>query len=283
MSFKILIGSDFHGNILQLESFLKKTCRYDASIIAGDIFPNLDGSLEDDLNEQISFADSVLYPLLHKYAKQSCNFAILPGNDDWYKAYEKLISSCSAYFTPLEENTLNIGRYTIAGYPYAPLSPFIKKDWEKNEFKTIQNRLLSETGTLQNGYISINGDIQQIDMDTDFCDDTIEIDLEHLFTLTDPNRTIYVMHAPPRDTALDIIDKKGETFRHVGSYAIRSAIEKFQPLMTIHGHIHESCYFSGKFRDSIGNTICAAICNNPYPAQPKLLEIILPDVEINRI
>jgi Icc-related predicted phosphoesterase len=41
---------------------------------------------------------------------------------------------------------------------------------------------------------------------------------------------------------------------HVGSIAIRRFIEERQPLVTLHGHVHESARLSGAWRDRIGRT-----------------------------
>jgi Icc-related predicted phosphoesterase len=43
---------------------------------------------------------------------------------------------------------------------------------------------------------------------------------------------------------------------HVGSIAIRRFIEERQPLLTLHGHVHESARLSGSWRDRIGATHC---------------------------
>ena len=43
---------------------------------------------------------------------------------------------------------------------------------------------------------------------------------------------------------------------HVGSVAIRRFIEECQPLLTLHGHIHESVRITGAFLDRIGRTVC---------------------------
>jgi len=63
------------------------------------------------------------------------------------------------------------------------------------------------------------------------------------------NNLIFNFHAPPYNTKIDkaLINGKWE---HVGSRSVRELIEKYQPLLGLHGHIHES---SGK--DKIGNTI----------------------------
>ena len=78
--------------------------------------------------------------------------------------------------------------------------------------------------------------------------------------LDDPSQSIFNFHAPPHGTMLDLapeldVNKKPVTvagqvnFVHVGSKAVTEAIEKYQPLMGLHGHIHES-----NGNDKIGNT-----------------------------
>lgn len=78
--------------------------------------------------------------------------------------------------------------------------------------------------------------------------------------LDDPSKSIFNFHAPPYGTMLDLApeldaNKKPVTvagqvnYIHVGSKAVTEAIEKYQPFMGLHGHIHES---TGD--DKIGNT-----------------------------
>jgi Icc-related predicted phosphoesterase len=43
---------------------------------------------------------------------------------------------------------------------------------------------------------------------------------------------------------------------HVGSIAIRRFIEERQPLVTLHGHIHESARLTRAWRQAIGRTAC---------------------------
>ena len=79
--------------------------------------------------------------------------------------------------------------------------------------------------------------------------------------LKDPTKSIFNFHCPPYNTHLDLAPKLDKTLRpvvtagtpemmHVGSTAIREAEEQYQPMMGLHGHIHES-YAS----DKIGNSV----------------------------
>jgi Icc-related predicted phosphoesterase len=65
----------------------------------------------------------------------------------------------------------------------------------------------------------------------------------------DMGRTIFNFHAPPYGTGLDEAPALDETLRPihggavmkpVGSVAVRDAIVTHQPLLSVHGHIHES-------------------------------------------
>jgi uncharacterized protein len=78
----------------------------------------------------------------------------------------------------------------------------------------------------------------------------------------DPRRAVFMIHVPPHDSGLDtapILDANlrptvsaGDVLRGpVGSTAVRRTIEAHQPLLGVHGHIHES---GGERR--IGDTVC---------------------------
>jgi Icc-related predicted phosphoesterase len=65
----------------------------------------------------------------------------------------------------------------------------------------------------------------------------------------DMGRAIFNFHAPPYGTGLDeapALDDNmrpmhgGAVMKPVGSVAVRDAITRHQPLLSVHGHIHES-------------------------------------------
>lgn len=83
--------------------------------------------------------------------------------------------------------------------------------------------------------------------------------------VADMNHCIFNLHDPPLDSTLDTcpmldwntdppkqIVRGGQVVMYgAGSSAVREAIEKYQPLLGLHGHIHES---SGAIR--LGRTLC---------------------------
>ncbi len=85
---------------------------------------------------------------------------------------------------------------------------------------------------------------------------------EKVNKLNNPEKAIFNIHCPPYNTQLDLVPELdnfqkrkvfpgGYNYIHVGSTAVRECIENFQPLLGLHGHIHES---SGE--EKIGKTVC---------------------------
>jgi Icc-related predicted phosphoesterase len=94
-------------------------------------------------------------------------------------------------------------------------------------------------------------------------EDELEAKLEELTAeLADGVPAIFNLHCPPYDSTLDlapqltddlrVVTKGGETvIVPVGSRAVRAVIERHQPVLGLHGHIHES-----RSAATIGRTLC---------------------------
>jgi Icc-related predicted phosphoesterase len=89
---------------------------------------------------------------------------------------------------------------------------------------------------------------------------TIQQDLDALAGDRDLEAAVILCHSPPYETNLDRAANDGKMVDHVpldlhvGSIALRRFIEQRQPLVTLHGHIHESARLTGSWRDRIGRT-----------------------------
>jgi len=78
-------------------------------------------------------------------------------------------------------------------------------------------------------------------------------------SVVDMENCIFNLHCPPFDSGLDSAPKLDQDLKPkldgqlvpVGSPAVRSAIEKYKPLVGLHGHVHESRGFK-----KIGKTLC---------------------------
>jgi len=77
-----------------------------------------------------------------------------------------------------------------------------------------------------------------------------------------PERAVFNIHVPPHATGLDIAPLLDDNLKPVvvggevatgpvGSKAVRAAIERYQPLVSLHGHVHES-----RAVNKIGRTTC---------------------------
>jgi uncharacterized protein len=205
------------------------------------------------------FLEPALYYLRDKMGSSYPTMIMILGNDD-PRATEH-------YFIDLEkkglinyvnEKKIVIGSTAVYGYSYVPPTPFLLKDWEKYDISRYVPRdaVSPEEGIRTFDvapnlvkYINISDDLRKLTEDEE-----------------NIKESIFLFHSPPCDTALDLmdgndIDGKPE-LKHVGSIAIRKFIEKNQPLVTLHGHIHESSSFSGSWRDKIGNTHCFTAAYN---------------------
>ena len=85
---------------------------------------------------------------------------------------------------------------------------------------------------------------------------------EGIRRLARPDRAIFNYHCPPRQTKLDlaleldgnlkpVVGVGATSLIHVGSSAVRAAIEQHQPVLGLHGHVHES-----PGEEKIGRTLC---------------------------
>ncbi len=81
---------------------------------------------------------------------------------------------------------------------------------------------------------------------------TIEEELNRLVRPRDMAKSVYVIHMPPCRIALDKCYHGAE----VGSKAIYNFLKKYQPKLSLHGHIHESPEVTGRWYAKLGRTIC---------------------------
>lgn len=98
----------------------------------------------------------------------------------------------------------------------------------------------------------------------DLPEDVLEKKIDELaVNINNMKNAIFNIHVPPYNTLLDQAPKLDENLQpvitpggeveitSVGSTALRKAIEKYQPLLGLHGHIHES-----RGTCKIGRTLC---------------------------
>lgn len=91
----------------------------------------------------------------------------------------------------------------------------------------------------------------------------LERRLEELVAkLDDPSRSVFNLHVPPIGTSIDRAPALNDTLKpvvrggsvvmtHAGSQAVRNVIERYEPPLALHGHIHES-----RGVVNLGKTVC---------------------------
>lgn len=249
--------SDLHGDIgkynrLFMQILLEKP---EAVFLGGDLlsagFFRSALHNEDILHKTLAAGfDKLKNEMEHDYPK----VFLIMGNDDpgseekTLKSFEK-----QKLWYYVHNRIINIGDLSVCGYSYVPPTPFMNKDWERYDVSRFV-----DVGCVspEEGYRSTR--VSMIDI----VNCTIWDDLLELAGESDLSKTIMLFHAPPYDTGLDraALDGKMVDFApldvHVGSIAIRRFIEQHQPLITLHGHIHESYSITGIWKQSIGKTVC---------------------------
>lgn len=251
MHLKLIYTADLHGNEEFYRRLLNKAQKenVNAIVIGGDLCPRIGETINQKINNQKLFFDDFLLPLFQEFKKNNNTKEIhlIMGNDDFRINMPILgVAEKNNILKSVHKKSIKLNKqFNIAGYSFVNPTPFRLKDWEKFDFEkdTLSEQLFDD-------------EIRSLGKE----DGTIKEDLDKLKKLSNPKKTVYVIHAPPFNTTLDMITSKA----HVGSKAIREFIEKEQPLLTLHGHIHESPKMSGSWHDKIGETICINV-GSSYP------------------
>lgn len=252
---KVLYTSDLHGEIHLYQELLSLTVSSSPEImvIGGDLFPSFPPTkrYEDMVPNQKIFIDQFLSPFFKRMLETTSvqQIFLMPGN--WDLGYPYLFKEPTERIIDLNQRSYRLKNgYELIGYPFVPPTPFRPKDYEKMDDREAPwppqknpSYILSSDQTDQltpiDPYLYLRGR------------GTIEEDLDRLPKPLHPKRTVYIMHSPPFGTRLDLI----QGGKSAGSRSIKTFLERNQPLLTLHGHIHESAELSGAYMDRIGKTL----------------------------
>jgi uncharacterized protein len=252
---KVLYTSDLHGEIHLYQELLSLAISPSSEIIiiGGDLFPSFPPTkrYEDMVPNQKIFIDQFLSPFFKRMLETTSvqQIFLIPGN--WDLGYPYLFEKPTERIIDLNQRSYRLKNgYELIGYPFVPPTPFRPKDYEKMDDREAPwppqknpSYILSSDQTDQltpiDPYLYLRGR------------ETIEEDLDRLPKPLYQKRTIYIMHSPPFGTRLDLIQGGKST----GSRSIKTFLERNQPLLTLHGHIHESAELSGAYMDRIGKTL----------------------------
>ncbi len=243
-----LYVTDLHGDRRKYERVLEVAVEAGVGIVVngGDMFPR--GRMHED---QERFLLEFLEPHLAKYRTAGIRYFGFPANDD-LRVHDPLFDRLCAD-NPAAENLAGrkvaAGAYEFIGFNLVSDVPFRLKDRARMDSRDVP--FPAQFGP---AVLSRTGGWEEIPDWPTFARrlPTIEEELRALPAASDPRRTVYVIHGPPAGIGLDVV-RGGAS---VGSPATRLFIEKVGPLLTLHGHIHESPDESGVWMSRLGGTVC---------------------------
>jgi Icc-related predicted phosphoesterase len=244
--------SDLHGvktRYNKLFRIIKKE-KPDGIFIGGDLLPGGFG-INIDIEQFLQECFILKVKKLKKLGIKTRFFTIL-GNDD-PRIYEDILKDAEKenLIEYVHNRTVSFGDFFVTGYSYVPPTPFQLKDWEKYDVSQY----------VDVGATSPERGIRSIEISKDTIRySTITQDLDNLSKKTHVKKTIFLFHSPPYNSKLDRADLDNKMFDHtpldihIGSIAIQRFIKKKQPLLTLHGHVHESTRLTGQWKQKFGRT-----------------------------
>ena len=253
-----LFATDLHGRISRYEKLFALIAveRPRAVFIGGDLLPRESSYLTE--NTEDDFIREYLAPNFDRLRQELGSsypaVFLIEGNDDprIFEA-ELLEGDTSGLWCYLHQRKASFANFQLFGYACVPPTPFSLKDWERYD---VSRYVDPGCTSPEEGRRSEPVDPSEVKWGT------IERDLEALVRDEALDSAIFLMHTPPYDTVLDRAALDGKQHEHVpldlhiGSIAVRRFIENRQPLITLHGHVHESPRLTGEWKIKIGRTTC---------------------------
>lgn len=253
-----LFVSDLHGCTDRYRKLLQVIEKRlpDGVFLGGDLLPSY--SLSHSFNENApsdfvrNFLSREFQCLKDRIRNDYPEVFVVLGNDDLrFEESGFLDVAETGLWRYAHQREYRFGGYRVIGYSYIPPTPFPLKDWERYDV----SRFVDPGGVSpEDGMRSLPVSSQE----TRYA--TIKEDLENLAGSVETDKLICLFHGPPYETNLDRAPLDGMKVDHVpldvhvGSIAIRRFIEDRQPLLTLHGHVHDSARMTGSWRDRLGRT-----------------------------
>jgi Icc-related predicted phosphoesterase len=233
---RFLYVTDLHGNRRLYEAAAEAALRLEVSLVVngGDMLPKLG---DEDLisNERLFFG--WLRTHLHALKDRGISYISMFGNDDCAVLLPELDRlKAEGLIERLDLGWIeHRGRHFI-GFPWVPDTPFLLKDWSLLDSKGWQ--VPRQFGPV---LVSTARGFKEVGMPAQAYLAKMETIRERLAkppysTPPDPARSVFVMHAPPSGSRLDLCWDG----RAVGSDAGRDYIVRMGFPLSLHGHIHEA-------------------------------------------
>lgn len=250
---RCLFVSDLHGREARYRALIDAIDSEApaAVFVGGDLLPHAAHRATPDALNHLLVAP--LERLRARIERDWPAVFVIMGNDD-ARREEGALQSADArgLLHYVHGRTVSCGAYDVYGYAYVPPTPFRLKDWERYD---VSRYVDPGCVAPEDGWLSVPADAREHRRAT------IKDDLDRLAGAGSLDRAVFLFHTPPHRTRLDRAALDGVKVDgapvdvHVGSIAVRRFIEARQPLLTLHGHIHESARLTGAWQDRIGRTV----------------------------
>jgi Icc-related predicted phosphoesterase len=254
-----LFASDLHGSAPRYRALWERARQEQprAIFLGGDLLPPgyLHGAQSEDHEGDFleDFLAGGFLALRAALGPQAPRVLLVLGNDDpaaAAPAFERAASR-GAWEPSLHLRKAELAHRPIYGYGCVPPTPFALKDWERYDVSRY----------VDPGAVSPEDGWRSVPMERHLVRfHTIHRDLDHLTGVDDLSEAVFLFHTPPHDTALDHAGLEGQAGApspldsHVGSIAVRRLIERRQPWLTLHGHVHGSWRRTGAWMERLGRT-----------------------------
>ncbi len=247
-----LFVSDLHGMADRYRKLVEviRGERPTIVFLGGDLLPfECDWSHGDFTSE---FLMTEFETLSNELGEDAPRVMLILGNDD-PRIHEATILEAQrrGVWEYLHMRSTVVDEFTVFGYGCVPPTPFQLKDWERYDVSRY----------VDPGCVSPEEGFRTVPMSTEETRHrTIQEDLKTLTNDRDLSHAVILLHTPPYGSPLDRAALDGQTVDHapldvhVGSIAVQRFIEDRQPLLTLHGHIHESARLTGSWRHRYGRT-----------------------------
>ena len=227
------------------------------------MLPRFDGASEQD-----EFILGELDEHFAEFDAAGIHYLCYPGNDD-LKVFDKIFGEVCGKYRHVEciaQRKLELAGYEFIGMNWVVDYPFRLKDRCRmdNAHYVFQEQLGSGVLSAPEGWRAIEdwfGYAASLP--------TIEEELGKLPRPKNLSKAVYVIHMPPSGLGLDRCRSGVE----VGSKAVREFLLSSQPLVSFHGHIHESPEMTGRWYAKLGRTLCI------QPGQLERLSYVFGDLE----
>jgi uncharacterized protein len=303
---RYLFASDLHASELAFRKFISVALQYKVNVAVTDevtgkfIIPALK---QKDGSVQFQFRDETVTAKSEAERKSEENKAANVGNYVYYctaeeyeemkgknealdALFKQMVSDRLRHWTAFAEEKLKGKVDAVIMMPGNDDEPYI--DDVLAESKWVLNPDGKVIKLLGNEVLSMGlANMTPWKCPRDVEENVLEEHLEKLSSqITDWQHAIVITHCPPYDTKIDKAPKLDEKFNvvysggapvmiPVGSTSVRKMVEKYQPLLGLHGHLHE-----GKGIDHIGRT---TLINSGSEYYKGLLSAALVNIEDDKI